>query len=112
MKRKKFFLAIPLLIVLYIVSNFVYTMVYLDKYQYTSNGNILFEDSVYVYSKTLTDGDKNMGKTIGTVKKHDGVIENYFSPTWVRELKDDKQHNKIVVRGLMDFWAIYERQNK
>ena len=111
-KKHKIWSGFLILIALLMLSNFIYTRVYLNKYEFTTDGGLFYKDNVYVTSYAVYDDTNNIGKLIGTVKERNNTQIDWVFPTYVRELKDDKYHNKIIIRGLMDSWTVYERQKK
>lgn len=79
--------------------------------KYVMNGNTLtYKNSVYVRKNLSTDSDfENLGKTIGIGIDGKRTITDYIWPFWVMEYKNDKEHNRIFVRGLMDLGTVYEK---
>jgi len=105
---------IVLFILLSIPIWFVYTRFCLDRY--TMNGNtITYKNYVYTRKDSLPDFNKeNIGKTIGISIdiKEKRTITDYIWPFWVMEYKDDKEHNRIFIIGLMDLGNMYEKDSK
>lgn len=101
--------SIILFSILYIPGWFIYTRFCLD--QYEMKDNILkFEDIVYVREDSFnTSDDQNLGKTIGIGVYGKRSIADLIWPYWIYEYKDDKEHKRIFVRGLMDVGSVYEK---
>jgi hypothetical protein len=112
MKILKIGLIIIVLFVLCIPTWFIYTRFCLDIYK--MNGNTLtYNNSVYVRKDSLSASDQeNLGKTIGIAIDGKRSVTDYIWPFWVMDYKNDKKHNRIFVRGLMDFGTMYEKDTK
>jgi len=112
MRIQKIGLIIIVLFVLCIPTFFVYTRFCLDKYE--MNGNTLtFKNSMYVRNDFSSASDEeNLGQTIGIGINGKRTITDYIWPFWVIEYKNNKEHNRIFVRGLMDLGSVYEKNSK
>lgn len=108
MKVWKIGLIIAILIVFTISPWFVYTRFCLEKYE-ISGIVLTCKDSIYVRYDSLSASDEeNLGKAIGIAVKGKRTISDYIWPIWVMEFKNDKEHNRIFVRGLMDLGSVYK----
>ncbi len=109
MKIKKIGLAIFILLIMYIPVWFIYTRFCLDKYEI--EGLTLKRQSVvYVYKNSFFENDEqNIGRTIGIAFEGEKTWQDFVFPYWVMEYKNDKEHNLVFVRGLMDLGGIYEK---
>lgn len=110
MKPWKIVGSIVILLVLSGVLYFVNTRIWIDKYE--MNGDTLvFDNNVYFRKDTLSESDTNyLGKSIGIAVDGTRSITDYIWPNWILEYKDDKKHNRIFVRGLMDLGAVYIKE--
>lgn len=98
-----------LLLILYIPTWFVYTRFFLDKYEMKDN-TLKLNNIVYVRKDSFSDtDDDNLGKAIGVGVYGKRKIADLIWPFWVMEYKNDKEHNRIFVRGLMDVGSVYEK---
>ncbi len=86
---------------------FLYTRFVMD--QYTMEGNTMkYNDAVYVRSETsLASDEENLGKTIGIAIEGKRTLTDLVWPYWVIEYQNDKEHNRLFVRGLMGSGGIY-----
>lgn len=112
MKVWKIGLIIAILIVLGFSTWFVYTRSFLDKYK--MNGNTLtFKNSIYIrIDSSSASEEETLGKAIGIAIEGKRTISDYIWPFWVMEFKNDKEHNRIFVRGLMDLGSVYKKDSK
>ncbi|MBO7745765.1 hypothetical protein I8J29_16270 [Paenibacillus sp. MWE-103] len=106
---------VGLLVILLILGGVFYfldTRFWIDKYK--MNGDTLvFENNVYISKHSLTESDtSNLGKTIGIAVYKKRSITDYLWPDWVIEYKNEKNHNRIFVRGLMDLGNVYIKQSQ
>lgn len=115
MKIRKIVLLIIVLLILFIPAGFfIYDRFCLP--QYIINDNTLtYKENIYISKDGLSDTDtENIGKTIGIAvyanKKRE--LKDYIWPVWVKEYKNDKEHNHIFVIGLMDLGDTYEKNKK
>ena len=80
------------------------------------NGNgktLIIENSIYTRSDFIASSDEeNLGKTIGIAIEGKRIITDYIWPFWVIEYKNDKDHNRIFVRGLMGSGGVYIKDSK
>ncbi|GKU25229.1 hypothetical protein [Clostridium folliculivorans] len=110
MKFKKIFLIIIILIILYIPASFIYTRFCLPQYKMNDN-TITYKENVYVRNDSISSFDeKNVGKAIGIAIYKKRTLTDYIWPFWVSEFKDDKEHNRIFVKGLMDLGSEYDKK--
>jgi len=112
MKSRKIGLIIVMLVILSIPTYFIYSRFCLDKY--IMDGNTLtFNNSIYICKNSLSASDtENIVKTIGIGINGKRTINDYIWPIWVMEYKNDKEHNRIFIRGLMDLGSVYEKITK
>jgi len=112
MKIGKIVLIVIVLFILYIPAWFTYTRFYLP--QYKMDGNTLtYKENIYIRKDSFSASDtENVGKIIGIAIYGKRELADYIWPFWVREYKDDKEHNRIFVRGLMDLGTVYEKDLK
>lgn len=91
---------------------FLNTRVWIEKY--TLMGDTLrFENNVYISKGANSESDTdNLGETIGIAVSGKRTVADYIWPVWIYEYKDDKEHNRIFVRGLMDLGSAYIKQSK
>ena len=112
MKIRKIGLIIVIVFSLSILTVFIYTRFYLDKYEINGD-KLTFKNNIYVGKSSLSAFDEeNIGKVIGIGIDGERTITDYIWPFWVMEFKDDKEHNHIFVRGLMDLGRVYEKDFK
>jgi hypothetical protein len=109
MKIWKIALFIIVLLILYIPACFIYTRFCLPQYKMDDN-TLTYKENVYIRKDSLPNIDtENLGKTIGIAIYGKRTLTDYIWPFWVSEYKDDKEHNRIFVRGLMDLGSEYEK---
>lgn len=112
MNIRKIGFVIILLLVLSVPTWFIYTRFYLDKYEMTDN-TLTFKDDVYIFKNPSTASDEeNLGKTIGIGIYGKRTVSDLIWPFWVIEYKDDKEHNRLYVRGLMGSGGPYKKIEK
>jgi hypothetical protein len=71
---------------------------------------ITFKSSTYVQNEIFSVTDReNLGKTIGIAVEGKRTLSDYIWPFWVMEYKNDKEHNRIFVQGLMDAGSVYNK---
>jgi hypothetical protein len=110
MKLKKILLIVVVLIILYIPGWFIYTRFCLPHYKMNDN-TITYKQDVYIRNDSISSFDiKNVGKTIGIGIYKKRSLADYIWPFWISEFKDDNEHNRIFVRGLMDLGSVYEKK--
>ena len=114
MKIGKVILIIVILFALVIPGFFIYTRFCLSKFEMNGNGKTLvIENNIYNRSDSISISDEeNLGKTIGIAVEGKRTITDYIWPFWVMEYKNDKEHNRIFVRGLMGSGGVYIRDSK
>jgi hypothetical protein len=114
MKFRKIGLFFVIVFILFMPTFLIYTRVSVDKCKMSNNGDtLILKDSVYVRKNTLSAQDtENIGITIGIGIYGKGTITDYIFPNWIMEYKNDKKHNRIFVRGLMDMGSVYEKETK
>ncbi|RED66131.1 hypothetical protein [Cohnella lupini] len=89
---------------------FLDTRIWINKYGMKGN-TLVFENNVYLLKDSLSESDtSNHGKTIGIAVNEKRSITNYIWPNWILEYKNDKYHNHIFVRGIMDMGNVYIKQ--
>lgn len=104
---KRTALIILSLLILSIPTYFVYTRFCLDKYEMKGE-TLTLNNSRYVRSNSFSPADgENLGKTIGIAVYGKRTLTDYIWPFWVMEYKNDKDHDRIFVRGLMDVGSVY-----
>ena len=106
---------VGLLVILLILGGVFYildTRIWIDKYE--MNGDTLvFANNVYISKNSLSESDtSNLGKKIGIAINRKMTITDYIWPDWVIEYKSDKNHNYILVRGLIDLGNVYIKQSQ
>ena len=110
MRIWKIGLVIIIVLVLCIPTFFIYTRFGLDTYE--MNGNTLkFRNSLYVLDELMSpyqDG-KDLGKTIGIAVEGERTMTDYIWPFWIIEFKNDKEHQRIFVNGLMGSGGVYKK---
>lgn len=105
---KKLIVILIVPLVIYIPAFIIYTRFSLDIYINKDN-TLVLKNNIYVQSGSLSITDEeNVGKTIGIAIRGKRKIKEYIWPVWVREFKNDKDHNRIFVKGLMDLGRVYE----
>jgi hypothetical protein len=109
MKILKIGLAIIILFIMSISAYFIYTRFFLSIYK--MDGNILkFNGSTYICQDFSSASDEeNLGKTIGIAVQGKRSIADYIWPFWVIEYNNDKEHNRIFIRGLMGSGGVYKK---
>lgn len=114
MKIGKVILIIVILFALAITSFFIYTRFCLSQFEMNGNGEtLIIENSIYTSSSSSSISDEeNLGKTIGIAIEGKRIITDYIWPYWVMEYKNDKEHNRIFVRGLMGSGGLYIKNSK
>jgi hypothetical protein len=114
MKIGKVILIIIILFTLAIPSFFIYTRFCLSKLEMSGNGKTLVvENNTYTRSDSISISDEeNLGKTIGIAIEGKRTMADYIWPFWVMEYKNDKEHNRIFVRGLMGSGGVYIKDSK
>lgn len=114
MKGGKVILIIVILFALSIPGFFIYTRFCLSKFEMNGNGTtLIIENSIYTRSDSIAISDEeNLGKTIGIAIEGKKTITDYIWPFWVMEYKNDKEHNRIFVRGLMGSGGVYIKDSK
>lgn len=105
-----------LIIIIIFVSSipifFVYTRFCLDKYEMRGD-TLIFKNSIYVRNDFFFASDEeNLEKTIGIAIDGNRTISDYIWPFWVVEYKNDNEHNRIFVRGLMGSGGVYKKNSK
>ena len=108
--------AVVLIVVLFVLSipsYFLYSRFLLDKYEMDdlTLNTLRFKNSVYVrmHGDSPPPDTKNPGRTIGIAVYGKRTITDYIWPIWIAEYKNDKGHQRIFVRGLMDVGSVYEK---
>lgn len=103
-----------ILLILSIPAFFIYTRFCLDKFEMNDNGNtLIINNIIYNRSNSLSASDEeNLGKTIGIAIEGKRVLSDYIWPFWVIEYKNDKEHNRIFVRGLMGSGGVYIKNSR
>ncbi|MEG0772054.1 hypothetical protein [Clostridium sp.] len=111
--RKIVFISV-ILLVMFIITFFIYTRFCLDRYEMKDNGNtVIINNSIYIRSNSIDISDEEgLGKTIGIAIEGKRIITDYIWPYWVMEYKNDKEHNRIFIRGLMGSGGVYEKNPK
>lgn len=91
---------------------FFSTRIWTDLYTINTDGDtISFKNDVFVRQATSLQADsENLGSTIGIAVFSKRSITDYIWPTWVMEYEDDREHNRIFVRTLMDPGSVYVKQ--
>ena len=114
MKIRKIISIIVILFVASILGFFIYTRFCLDKFQMNLKGKtLIINNNTYTRSDVLSISDEeNLGKTLGIAVEGKRTINDYIWPFWVMEYKNDKEHNRIFVRGLMGSGGIYIKDSK
>jgi hypothetical protein len=78
----------------------------------TVSNALMYKNNVYIRRDSGLNSDtNNLGKTIGIAVYEKKGLADYIWPFWVNEYKDDKEHNRIFVRGLMDLGSVYEKKH-
>lgn len=111
LRKVSLFIIIPIIlgIILYIPGWFIYTRFCLDRYE-MKDDTIRYEEIVYLRNDSINvSGEQNIGKTIGIGVYGKRSIADLIWPFWIYEYKNDKEHNRIFVRGLMDVGSVYEK---
>lgn len=112
MKFRKIALVIGIIFVLYLPISFIYTRFCLDEYKIDGD-TLRMNDSIYVRKNSLSGLDtENLGGLVGIAVEGERTMNDYIWPKWVIEYKNDKEHNRIFVRGLMDLGTVYEKEGK
>ena len=107
MKIAKIIGIVLLVIVLCASAFFLYTRFGMDQYAMEDN-TLRFKGVVYVRSEISSPSDEeNLGGTIGIAVMGKRSFTDLIWPFWVMEYKNDKDHNRLFVRGLMDSGGIY-----
>lgn len=107
MRLWKICASIAVLLVLIALFYFLDTRIWIDKYK-VEGDTLVFGDDHYILQNTLSESDTdNLGQNIGIAVSSEREITDYIWPTWVVAYKDDKEHNRIFVRGLMDLGSVY-----
>lgn len=114
MKIGKVILIIVILFALATTGFFIYTRFCLSKFEMKGNGKtLIIENSIYTRSDYIYVSDEeNLGKTVGIAIESKRTITDYIWPFWVMEYKNDKEHNRIFVRGLMGSGGLYIKNSK
>ena len=114
MKIGKIVLVIVMVFILSITGFFVYTRFCLVQFQMNGNGKtLIIENSIYNRSYSMSSSDEeNLGRTIGIAIEDKRTITDYIWPYWVMEYKNDKEHNRIFVRGLMGSGGVYTKDSE
>lgn len=100
---------VVILLILSMPTFFIYTRFGLEKYELNGN-KLTFNNSVYIDSGFLSASDEeNLGRTIGIAIDGERTMNDYIWPLWVIEYRNDKEHNKIFVRGLMGSGGVYNK---
>jgi hypothetical protein len=110
MKAWKICVSILFILILIVLFYFLDTRIWIDKYKMKGD-TLVFENNHYIRQSTLSESEvNNLGKTIGIAVFRKRVMTDYIWPTWIIEYKDDKEHNHIFVRGLMDLGSTFIKQ--
>jgi len=114
MNKWKIVSIIVILFVGSILGFFIYTRFCLDKFQMNENGKtLIIMNNTYTRSDFISISDEeNLGKTLGIAEEGKRTITDYIWPFWVMEYKNDKDHNRIFVRGLMGSGGVYIKNSK
>lgn len=114
MKIGKVISIIVILCALSISGFFIYTRFCLDKFEMSENGKtLIIKNSTYTRSESMFISDeKNLEKTIGIAIEGKRTITDYIWPFWVMEYKNNKEHSRIFVRGLMGSGGVYIKDSK
>lgn len=109
MKIGKVAFIIVILLILSVPGYFLYTRFCIDKFEMSNNGKtLMIYSNIYTRSDLLSISDEeNLGKTIGIAMEGKRTITDYIWPFWVMEYKNDEEHNRIFVRGLMNSGGVY-----
>ncbi len=90
---------------------FVYTRFLLPQYQVQGN-TLTLQESIYMQKQIFEPSDaENVGNTIGIATDGARTITDLIWPTWVSEYRNDPDHNRIFVQGLMDVGVTYNKKN-
>ncbi|ERI93880.1 hypothetical protein HMPREF1982_01382 [Clostridiales bacterium oral taxon 876 str. F0540] len=78
------------------------------------NGNTLIINNItYNCSNSFSPSDEeDLGKTIGIAIEGKRSFSDYIWPFWVIEYKNDKEHSRIFVRGLMESGGVYIKNSR
>ncbi len=114
LKLSKAILIIVILLILSIPGFFIYTRFCLDKFEMKDNGNTLLINNItYSRSNSFSPSDEEgLGNTIGIAIEGKRSFSDYIWPFWVIEYKNDKEHSRIFIRGLMGSGGVYTKDSK
>jgi hypothetical protein len=80
------------------------------------DGNTMtYKNNVYVVRGDVGEEDIYWnGKTIGIAisKNNKSILGNFLLPEWVREYKDNNEHNSISIRAFMGPVLVYDKDLK
>ncbi|MBC7766234.1 MAG: hypothetical protein H7Y41_07085 [Hyphomonadaceae bacterium] len=103
----KLLVTFSILVVLSIPSFFVYTRFCIDVYQIQGDA-LIYKNIVYSRSDEFNH-DEDLGNMIGIAKAGKRTATDYIWPIWVIEYKNDREHQRILLRGLMDTGTVYHK---
>lgn len=115
-KRKVVKISIIVILLFYLSfpSYFIYRSLSLPRYIIDGN-KITYKDSVYIFNKDAVQNyNDNDGKMIGIAiyKDKKSSIFDLINGHSVKEYKDDKEHNRIIVTSFMGGGTIYDKVSK
>lgn len=100
------------LLALSIPSWFVYTRFCLPQYKMDTD-KLTYKNNIYIMQDHWSISDEeNLGKTIGIGVDIKRTLSDLIWPFWVIEYKNDKEHSRVFVRGLMDSGGVYIKESK
>ncbi|OPX83533.1 MAG: hypothetical protein A4E53_04618 [Pelotomaculum sp. PtaB.Bin104] len=113
MKYIKISLIIVILVfVLSIPTWFIYTRFCLPVYK--MEGELIFykNDKYVMQNHSSISDEENLGNTVGIGVGKERTLTDLIWPYWVIEYKNDKEHERLFLRGLMGSGGPYTKVSK